>query len=187
MEFFPTLGIGLLNGWILLCVWYAVQGLSLLVVSKDVRDRLLEFDRSSWSKRQRASFTTGKMVGLVFLVVVVLNPIKVDSIEFFIGLSIFAVGLLGLVVSINNFQKTPLDNPVAIGLYKYSRHPQLVTLLIIGIGLGIALSSWFLLLLRIVSFGFQHQGVIAEENECLMRFGDSYKEYLERVPRYLII
>ena len=168
-------------------MWYAVQGLSLLVVPKDVRDRLFEFDRSSWTKGQRASFATGKLMALVFLVIVVLTPITLNSIEFLLGLGIFVIGLLGLVVSIYNFQKTPLDSPVAIGLYKYSRHPQLVMLLIIGFGLSIALSSWFLLILRLLAFGFQHPGVIAEENECLRRFGDSYKEYLERVPRYLIV
>jgi hypothetical protein len=71
MAFFPTLGIGLLYGWILLCAWYTVQGLSLLAVPKDVRDRLFEFDRSSWSKGQRASFATGKMIGLIFLILIV--------------------------------------------------------------------------------------------------------------------
>ncbi len=186
MVFFPTLGIGWVFGWIFLCVWYAIQGLSLLIVPKDVRDRLFEFDRSSWTKGQRASFATGKMLGLAFLIVIVLTPINIGSPEFLIGLSVFAIGLLGLVISIHNFQKTPLENPVAIGLYKYSRHPQLVMLLVIGIGLSLALSSWFLLVLRFASFGFQHSGVIAEENECVRRFGDSYKEYLERVPRYLI-
>ena len=187
MLIFPPLGIGWLNGWILLCFWWVIQGLSLLVVSKEVRARLFEFDRSSWSKGQRGIFATGKMIGLVFLVIAALTPINLNSIEFLFGMIVYAVGLLGLVVAIRNFQNTPLDNPVAIGLYKYSRHPQLMMLLIIGIGLSFALSSWFLLLLRFLSFGLEHQGVVAEENECLKRFGDSYKEYLEQVPRYLVI
>ncbi|MGY5854583.1 MAG: methyltransferase [Candidatus Thorarchaeota archaeon] len=184
MELFPTLVLGLLNGWILLCFWYAVQGLSLLIVPKDVRERLFEFDRSSWSKKHRILFATGKMFALVYLIMVVLTPIKIDSTEFLIGLVVYVIGLLGLVVSIHNFANTPLDKPVAIGLYKFSRHPQLVMLLIVGIGLSIALSSWVLLLLRIISFGLGHAGVIAEEEECLKRFGDSYKEYLDEVPRY---
>ena len=187
MMFFPALGIGWTYGWILLCVWYTIQGLSLIAVPKDVRDRLFEFERSSWTKRQRTSFATGKIVAVVFLVLVVLTPINFNSIEFLVGVCLFSIGLLGLVVAIYNFQKTPLENPVAIGLYKYSRHPQLVMLLIIGIGLSIALSSWILLLLRFLSFGLEHPGVIAEENECLRRFGDSYKEYLDSVPRYLIV
>ena len=187
MLFFPSIGIGWIYGWILLCVWYAVQGLSLLMVPKDVRDRLFEFDRSSWTTHQRISFATGKMIALVFLIIAALTPITPNSIEFLTGLILFAIGLLGLVVAIYNFQNTPLDSPVAIGLYKYSRHPQLVMLFVIGIGLSIALSSWFLLFLRIVAFGFQHPGVIAEENECLRRFGGSYREYLESVPRYLFV
>lgn len=187
MVFFPPLGIRWLNGWILLCLWWAIQGLSLLAVSKDVRERLFEFDRSSWSKGQRVTFATGKMIGLIFLIVAALTQINVNSIEFLIGMIVFAAGLFGLVLAIHNFQNTPLDNPVAIGLYKYSRHPQLVMLLIIGVGLSFALSSWFLLVLRFLSFGLEHQGVVAEENECLKRFGSSYEEYLERVPRYLII
>ena len=186
IVFFPPLGIGWIYGWILLCVWWLFQGLSVLAVPKDVRERLFEFDRSSWRTSQRASFAVGKLVGLVFLIVVALTQINFDSIEFLIGMIVFVGGLLGLVIAIHNFQNTPLDSPVAIGLYKYSRHPQLVMLLIIGIGLSITLGSWFLLLLRIISFGLEHQGVIAEENECLMRFGSSYKEYLERVPRYFI-
>ena len=186
MEFFPPLGIGWFYGWIFLCVWYAVQGLSLVIVPKDVRDRLFEFDRSSWTQGQRVSFATGKMIAFLFLVIVVLTPVNFNTIEFILGSGIFIIGLMGLVVAIYNFQKTPLDNPVAIGLYKYSRHPQLVMLLVIGVGLSFALSSWFLLLLRVLAFGFQHPGVIAEENECLKRFGDSYEEYLERVPRYLV-
>lgn len=187
MELFPSLEIGWMNGWILLCLWFTIQGLSVLFVSKDVRARLFGFDRSSWSKNQRISFATGKLVGLVFLIIVVFTPIKFNSMEFLIGYTVFVVGLLGLVVSIYNFQKTPLDNPVAIGLYRYSRHPQLVMLFLIGIGLSIALSSWFLVLIRLLSFGLEHPGVIAEENECVRRFGDSYKEYLESVPRYLIL
>jgi protein-S-isoprenylcysteine O-methyltransferase Ste14 len=159
----------------------------LLVIAKDVRDRLFEFDRSSWSNSQRASFATGKILALVFLIVTVLTPIRIDSIEFFIGLGIYSIGLLGLVVSIYNFKNTPLDKPVAIGLYKFSRHPQLVMLFIGFIGLSIVLSSWILVVLRVLSFGFEHAGVIAEENECLRRFGDSYKEYMDSVPRYFLI
>lgn len=187
IEFFPTLGLGWMNGWILLILWYVVQGLSLLIMTKDVRERLFEFDRSSWNKSQRVSFATGKMIALVFLIMTVLTPIQINSVEFLIGLSVYSIGLISLVVALMNFKNTPLDKPVAIGLYKVSRHPQLVMLFVIGVGLSIALSSWILLLLRVLSFGFEHAGVIAEENECLRRFGDSYKEYMESVPRYLLL
>ena len=109
IVFFPPLGIGWIYGWILLCVWWLFQGLSVLAVPKDVRERLFEFDRSSWRTSQRASFAVGKLVGLVFLIVVALTQINFDSIEFLIGMIVFVGGLLGLVIAIHNFQNTPLD------------------------------------------------------------------------------
>ncbi|MDF1540112.1 MAG: isoprenylcysteine carboxylmethyltransferase family protein [Candidatus Thorarchaeota archaeon] len=187
MELFPIFGVGWLNGWLLLWVWWLIQGLSVLVIPEDVRDRLFEFDRKNWKTGHRVSFAFGKAIGLVFLIITAFTSIDFSSIGFLIGLSIFVIGLLGLVWVIRDFKNTPLEEPVTIGIYKFSRHPQLVMLLVIGIGMSLALSSWILLILRIVSFGFQHAGVIAEENECLDRFGESYKEYMENVPRYFLI
>ncbi len=186
MELFPTLGLGWLYGWTLICFWYVVQGLTMILVPGDVRKRLLEFDRSSWTRGQRGLFATSKLTALIYLITAALTPIKIDSIEFLIGLGVFLMGLLGLVAAVRDFKNTPLDIPVAVGLYKVSRHPQLVMLFILGIGLGIALSSWILLVFRTLAFGLQHAGVIAEENECVRRFGDSYTAYTETVPRYLI-
>ena len=187
MELFPALGFGWLYGWVLIAIWLAIQGLSVLLVPKDVRERLFEFDRSSWSKRHRILFASGKMCGLVYLVLAAFTPIKIGSIEFIIGLVVYLVGLSGLVKAVYDFKITPLDRPVAIGLYRVSRHPQLVMLFILGIGLSISLSSWTLLLIRILAFGLEHSGVLAEEQECVKRFGESYREYMESVPRYLII
>jgi protein-S-isoprenylcysteine O-methyltransferase Ste14 len=187
MEFFPTLVLGWLNGWILLCVWFIVQGLSVAIVQKDVRSRLFEFDRSSWSKGHRVSFALGKLLVVVFLIVAALTPLEFNAMEFFIGAGVYVVGLVGLFSAVHSFGETPLEQPVATGLYKYSRHPQLTMLFIIGIGLGIALQSWILLIIRILAFGLEHAGVIAEEIECLKRFGAPYKEYMERVPRYLLL
>jgi protein-S-isoprenylcysteine O-methyltransferase Ste14 len=187
MEFFPTLGLGWLNGWVLLCVWFIVQGLSVVIVPKDIRSRLFEFDRSSWNKWHRVSFATGKVIGVIFLIVAALTPLEFTQIEFYIGLVVYVIGLSGLFSAVHSFGTTPLDQPVTTGLYKYSRHPQLTMLFIIGIGLGIALQSWILLILRVLAFGLEHAGVIAEENECLKRFGAPYKEYMERVPRYLLL
>lgn len=187
MEVFPALELGVLNGWILLCIWLIIQGLSVLVLPRDVRSRLFEFDRSSWSKNHRVLFALGKILGLVFLIMAALTAIDLDTIEFLIGLGMYILGVSGLISALHSFGSTPLDQPVTGGLYKYSRHPQLFTLLVIGVGIGVALGSWILLLLRVSAFALEHAGVIAEENECVRRFGESYKEYMDRVPQYFLI
>ena len=51
MEFWPTLEIGWLNGWILLVLDFLIQGSLLLVFPKNVVTRL--FDRSGWSEKQK--------------------------------------------------------------------------------------------------------------------------------------
>ena len=56
MELIPALKIGWLNGWILLCLIYLIFGILLLAFPKDVISRLYNYDRSSWSKTQRAFY-----------------------------------------------------------------------------------------------------------------------------------
>lgn len=187
MEVFPQLQLGWMNGWILLIIWFFIQGLCLLLVPQDVRSRLFELNRSRWQRKYKIPFGIGKLTALIFLVVAALTPIQITSYEFVVGSLLFIIGLIGLSHSIWDFKNTPLDRPVAVGTYRYSRHPQLVALLAIGSGLGIALSSWTLVLFRIVSFGFEHAGVLAEEEECIQRFGLSYEEYMKRVPRYVLV
>ena len=59
MELFPKLGIGWLNGWILLAFEFLIQGSLLLVFPQDVVSRL--FDRSGWSKKQKVFTILGKV------------------------------------------------------------------------------------------------------------------------------
>jgi protein-S-isoprenylcysteine O-methyltransferase Ste14 len=33
---------------------------------------------------------------------------------------------------------------------------------------------------------FSHYGILAEEEVCLKQYGDSYRAYMERVPRYFL-
>ena len=62
MELIPTLKIGWFNGWILLVILYLIFGILLLAFPKDVRVRLYEYDRSSWSKTRRAFYIIGKLL-----------------------------------------------------------------------------------------------------------------------------
>lgn len=57
MELIPALESGWLNGWILLSLLCLIEGILLWVFPKDVVARL--FDRSGWSRMQRAFFLWG--------------------------------------------------------------------------------------------------------------------------------
>jgi len=54
-----------------------------------------------------------------------------------------------------------------------------------GIGVGIACASWLFLLLSIASVLFAIRFVGMEERWCLEKYGDAYREYMKRTPRYI--
>jgi protein-S-isoprenylcysteine O-methyltransferase Ste14 len=184
MELIPHLEIGWLNGWVLLAVEFLIQGFLLLVFPKDVVSRL--FDRSGWSVKQRGFTILGKVFSLACLVLIVLTPLKVNTNIFIVGLVLYAIGIIGLVVAMLNYKDTPPDQPVTKGIYRFSRHPQIVSLFIMLLGICIAIGSWPALFALLLSRLFQHFGILAEEEVCLKRYGESYRAFMERVPRYFL-
>jgi protein-S-isoprenylcysteine O-methyltransferase Ste14 len=184
MELFPKLEIGWLNGWILLAFEFLIQGSLLLVFPPDVRSRL--FDRSGWSVKQRAFLIAGKLFSLTCLVLIFLTPLKTGSGVFIIGVILYAIGLLGLVTAMLNFRDTPPDQPVTRGIYTTSRHPQIVALFFIFLGICVTIGSWVALLMLFLSKVFQHFSILAEEEVCLQRYGEPYRTYIGQIPRYLL-
>ncbi len=184
MEIITTLEIGWLNGWILLVIELLIQGLLLLVFPKNVVSRL--FDRSGWSEKQRVFTIIGKVFSLACLILIILTPLKINSSTFIVGLILYAIGLAGLVVAMLNFKNTPPNQPVSKGVYKISRHPQIVSLFVIFLGICVAIGSWAALFMLMMSKLLQHFGILAEEEVCLKRYGESYRAYMEQVPRYFL-
>lgn len=185
MELFPTLKIGWLNGWVLLAIQLLIQGGLLLVFPKTVVARL--FDRSGWSVKQRFFTVLGKLFALVCLVLIVLTPLKINAGGFIPGLVGFAAGLALLAASMLAFRATPPGQPVTRGVYRVSRHPQIVALFFIFLGICLATGSGAALLALLISRALQHFGILAEEEVCLKQYGEPYRAYLQRVPRYLLL
>jgi protein-S-isoprenylcysteine O-methyltransferase Ste14 len=184
MELFPGLAIGWLNGWLLLAPELLIQGFLLLVFPKAVVSRL--FDRSGWNDKQKVFTVLGKLFSLACLVLIFLTPLKINSGIFVVGLVIYVFGVIGLVVSMMNFKDTPLDQPVTRGVYRLSRHPQIVSLFFVFLGVCLVMGSWAALLALILSKLFQHFGILAEEEVCLRKYGESYSTYMGRIPRYFL-
>lgn len=187
MELFPALEVGWFNGWILLVVLYGIFGMLLLFFPKAVVARLYAYDRLRWSKKQRAYHVIGKLLILVNIVLTILTPLKVGSTVFILGVILFAIGLTGFAIALLNFKNTPLNQPITKGLYGISRHPQALMLLVAGVGISIAIGSSIALLLVVTASLFGRSRILAEERALLMQYGDSYRDYMEHVPRYFLV
>lgn len=188
MELIPTFEIGWLNGWLLLALLYLILGILLLTFPRYVVAQLYEYDRSGWSKKQQAFYFAGRLLILIYFVLIIFAPLKTGSIILLItGIIIFVVGLTGFIISLLNFKNTPPDNLVTQGIYRISRHPQVLMLFILGLGMCLSIGSWPALFIQILSSLFGRHRALAEEQACLDRYGDSYKSYMKKVPGYFII
>jgi protein-S-isoprenylcysteine O-methyltransferase Ste14 len=184
MELFPALSIGWLNGWLFIAALSLTDAIAFRLFPKPVVERL--FDRSGWSRKQITLTVIGKLMALISLVLIALTPLKIGMPVFVIGLVTSVAGLIGLVSALISFRDAPLDQPVTGGLYNVSRHPQIVMSFVVLAGACLAIGSWSALAIQIVSHFFSHLGILGEEDVCSKRYGDSYRAYLKRVPRYFV-
>lgn len=184
MELFPELSLGWLNGWIALALLVLTDGILFLSAAKPVVARL--FERSGWSCKQRIFTIIGKLVSLVGLVLIVFTPLKVGTLVFGLGAGVVLCGLVGVIRSVTDFRNTSPDQPVTRGLYRISRHPQIVSAGLVLLGASIAIGSWTALILWVVARLFSHWGILAEEEACLKLYGETYRAYLQHVPRYFL-
>jgi protein-S-isoprenylcysteine O-methyltransferase Ste14 len=98
----------------------------------------------------------------------------------------YVLGFVGFVMALFNFKYTPMNQPVTEGLYRFSRNPQWVMFAIVMLSTGIAVGSGIAVLLLSVRIVFNHFRILGEERACLEQYGDAYREYMERAPRYML-
>ena len=53
------------------------------------------------------------------------------------------------------------------------------------IGTGIACASWVFLPLGIVMMSLMNISAVHEERFCLEKYGDAYRDYMNRTPRWI--
>jgi protein-S-isoprenylcysteine O-methyltransferase Ste14 len=99
------------------------------------------------------------------------------------GLLIFLFSLIWLGIGPSHGQKR--EALMQSGPYKYSRNPQAVGFLWAMLGFLLVWPSWHMVLSVILVTVLAHVMILTEEEYLTGRFGDSYKAYCARVPRYV--
>jgi protein-S-isoprenylcysteine O-methyltransferase Ste14 len=75
---------------------------------------------------------------------------------------------------------------VESGIYRYSRNPYFLAYLLMFAAYTVLLQSALLLGLSAIGFILVHAMVLREEKHLAMLHPQAYREYCQRVPRYLI-
>ncbi|MBN1312440.1 MAG: isoprenylcysteine carboxylmethyltransferase family protein [Anaerolineae bacterium] len=184
MEWLPDMHFGWLNGWLMLAVFFLVFGLLLLIFPKDIVAKL--YSATGWSQEQRILTASGKIFSVACVALVIFTPLKIGRGVFIVGGVVYLLGFAGMVVALFNFRNTPVDQPVTKGLYRISRNPQWVSLVVMFLGVCIAVGSWAAVALFVIAVAFYHFRILGEERACLSSYGESYRDFMERVPRYFL-
>jgi protein-S-isoprenylcysteine O-methyltransferase Ste14 len=184
MKLFPPLHLGLLNGWIPLTVFFLMFGFILLVFPKKDVARL--YDRTGWSIAEQAVSHVIKIVALVYFGLFTWSSLLIGSLIFIVGVILYLSGVVLFFVALINFRHAPDGRPATNGLYRVSRNPQWVGLMLVMLGISMAIGSWIALFLFLLTAILSHVRILAEEKSCVTLFGDSYENYLEETARYFL-
>jgi protein-S-isoprenylcysteine O-methyltransferase Ste14 len=114
-------------------------------------------------------------------------PLQLGTIWFYVGLPITLLGLVGTMLVLMGWAITPAGQPVTRGIYRFSRHPMYVTMILLFLGVSIISVSWVFLLFAIISgVGMTRPYFVKiEEAQCLGHYGAAYREYMNRTPRWI--
>ena len=185
MSVIPAFQIGVWNAWVFM-LWPWLDTLVFRLVGKEV------FQRASGLASEMKTSSTYKIISYVSMIIELMAvaysiflPFKLGTIWFYSGLTIFLLGLVVLTVASVNFTVTPMNRPITRGMYRYSRHPLYLASLLIYLSVGIASASWIFLLIFIVQLVSISIGAVREEHYCLEKYGDDYRIYLDRTPRWI--
>ncbi len=182
MEFLGQLQAGWHNGWLLLVTFYGLFAVLMFVFPREVVKRL--YDRTGWTRRDYLRRLVAVPIALSTIGLFILLPLNPGIPSFWIGMVIYGAGMIVFNTALFNYRDTPLDRPVTRGIYRFSRNPQQIGMILAFLGTSFAVGSW-LMVGAIVLMGFgAHARVLAEERACLMQYGDAHQEYMNRIPRY---
>jgi protein-S-isoprenylcysteine O-methyltransferase Ste14 len=181
MSAVPGFDLGLWNAWWFLA-YYMAHPLLMMALDRDMAKKMGS-DESGTRERVLMAVLMGSLSAA--LAYSIGCPLRTGTWWFYLGVPLAVGGLLLFTAAILNIAHTPLGQPFTSGLYRYSRHPMAVWGCLGLIGAGIAAASCLLLLLVAVSQAAYFLGVDAEERHCLAAYGDTYRTYQERTPKYL--
>jgi protein-S-isoprenylcysteine O-methyltransferase Ste14 len=188
MAFFPAFEAGVWNLWIFMVAWvfFHMVPLDWPVFRYDIKAMFKKGASSpQYSGTEKAFNNLGMIVWVLLFIYSIFLPLPLGTPLLYAGIALFVAGLIIIKIASIPWAKTAMDEPVTGGIYRYSRHPIYIGVFIQYAGIGIASASGLFLLLIILQIALSVLVSPAEERFCLEKYGDSYRTYLNKTPRWL--
>lgn len=184
MELIPEFKIGVWNAWIFAACFLLIP-YSLFLRKRTVYKKFSDPPDIKLGKSAKViGYIATAIYYIVFLYTIFL-PLKLGTRWFYTGLVIFLLALALFITAGISFTAAPPGKPATKGIYSYSRHPIYFSHFLALMGIGIAATSWIILMFSIIFIALANIVANSEELYCKEKFGNSYKDYLEKTPRWL--
>jgi len=181
----PEFRFGILNAWLPLSVYFFGLTVSVLTFPRDKRKKLFLEPQYPVGHPRWFVLLAGRIAAVAFVLLSLVTPLHPGPATFTIGVALYIIGYAVVMVALADFRRAPADGIVNEGLYRYSRNPQWVGLVGVYVGTALATGAVLPLALVLVLVGAYHAQILLEEAICLSAYGERYREYVARVPRYL--
>jgi protein-S-isoprenylcysteine O-methyltransferase Ste14 len=183
----PAFEIGIWNAWIFMVILFAAAFVPLSIDNKKV-DKRIEGEPTGGEQKKvtRIAIAITHVIIMPFtLIFSIFLPIKLGTWWFYSGLIIYLLGLVMVLLFSISFATAPLGEPLSKGVFAISRHPMYLGFFLAYVGIGIACASWVFLLCALVWIVSWQFGVVEEERILLEKYGEAYRQYMDRTPRWI--
>jgi protein-S-isoprenylcysteine O-methyltransferase Ste14 len=179
VSLIPAFELGLWNAWIFVIpmifnFFFDVRA----TVAREAGDFQL-------TKKEKRILNAIPLTLIVSFAYAVFLPLQLVTTWLSIGLLVYLFGMILTAVAVLNFASAPKNELITKGLYRITRNPVYVGMLVMQIGIVVACASWLYLLLTAVLLILLNAILSAEERYCLDTYGDAYKKYMDRTPRWI--
>ena len=181
MSLMPEFELGLWNAWIFILPIIIISIFGSKILGKREHE-----EGASVTKKAKTAGNLYFPIMLLSYAYSIFLPLKLNTIWFVVGLLIYLPVMFFLVIGLLNLATTPVNELVTRGVYGISRHPLYFGEVLVSISIGIACLSWVFLLLAIAKFLLIHYYVVgAEEPFLIEKYGNTYREYMNRTQRWI--
>jgi len=185
MSLIPAFEIGIWNAWIFI-IWPWIDMLAVRLIGLDVYRRASGLpSEMKTSRRYRIASYVSMVIETMAVAYSIFLPLQLGTVWFYAGLAVFLAGLAVLTAATVNFATTAMDVPITRGIYRYSRHPLYLASLFLYFSVSIASASWVFLLVFVAQSVLTRIAAIEEERFCLEKYGEAYREYIDKTPRWM--
>ena len=148
----------------------------------------------SWKDHVTSTFSSVLFISQIVIGMYLLSEVSQIEVLAYFGVCLYAFSgiFLGLLPVFEFRKKGGVQKGqsyihttklVDSGIYSVVRHPQYVTFMMWAISGMLLFQNWMVILLGVPIFPLTYIDLIRADKACLLRFGDNYKTYMEKVPR----